>query len=84
MGYGGQLKEAGEVTKATNDGGIDGVIKKDILGLGRIHIQAKRYDRKDTVGREEIQKFVGALAVAQSNKGVFITTSSYSKGALDY
>ncbi len=84
MGYGGQLKEAGEVTKVTNDGGIDGVIKEDILGLGRIHIQAKRYDRNNTVGREEIQKFVGALAVAQSNKGVFITTSSYSKGASNY
>lgn len=84
MGYGGQLKDAGEVTKASNDGGIDGVIKEDILGLGKIHIQAKRYQRKNTVGREEIQKFVGALAVAQSNKGVFITTSSYSKGAREY
>ncbi|GAG34903.1 unnamed protein product, partial [marine sediment metagenome] len=68
----------------SNDEGIDGVIKEDVLGLGRIHIQAKRYDRNNTVGREEIQKFVGALAVAQSNKGVFITTSSYSKGAIEY
>ena len=54
------------------------------MGLGRIHIQAKRYAKENSIGREEIQKFVGALAVAQSNKGVFITTSSYSKGAIEY
>jgi restriction system protein len=84
MGYGGQVKNSGSVTQATNDGGIDGIIKEDVLGLGKIHIQAKRYARNNTVGREEVQKFIGALAVAQSNKGVFITTSSYSKGALEY
>lgn len=84
MGYGGEIKGSGEVTQYSNDGGIDGVIKEDILGLGRINIQAKRYDRKNTINREEIQKFVGALAVAQSNKGIFITTSSYSSGALEY
>ncbi|MCG6202822.1 restriction endonuclease [Psychromonas antarctica] len=84
MGYGGQVKDAGSVTQASNDGGIDGIIKEDVLGLGRIHIQAKRYGRTNTVGREEVQKFVGALAVAQSNKGIFITTSSYSKGAREY
>ncbi len=84
MGYGGQVVAAGHVTQASNDGGIDGIIKEDVLGLGRIHIQAKRYDLNNTVGREEIQKFVGALAVAQSNKGVFITTSSYSKSAKEY
>ena len=60
------------------------MIKEDILGLGRIHIQAKRYARDSTIGREAIQNFVGALAVAQSNKGVFITTSSFSKGATNY
>jgi len=84
MGYGGKIKGAAEVTKYSNDKGIDGIIKEDILGLGRIHIQAKRYAKMNTVGREEIQKFVGALAVAQSNKGIFITTSSYSKGAVEY
>jgi len=84
MGYGGTVKAAGEVTKYSNDGGIDGIIKEDVLGLGRIHIQAKRYARGNTVGREEVQKFVGALAVAQSNKGVFITTSFYSRGAIEY
>lgn len=84
MGYGGQVKNAGTVTQASNDGGIDGIIKEDVLGLGRIHIQAKRYTKDNTVGREEIQKFVGALAVARSNKGVFITTSRYSAGAREY
>jgi len=84
MGYGGEVKSAGEVTQYSNDKGIDGIIKEDILGLGRIYIQAKRYSRENSIGREEIQKFVGALAVAQSNKGVFITTSTYSKGAVQY
>ncbi len=84
MGYGGEIKNSGLVTKVSNDGGIDGIIKEDVLGLGRIHIQAKRYKMDSCIGREEIQKFVGALAVAQSNKGVFITTSYYSKGALEY
>lgn len=84
MGYGGEIKQSGLVTSYTNDGGIDGIIKEDVLGLGRIHIQAKRYAQTNSVGREEIQKFVGALAVAQSNKGVFITTSCFSKGAIAY
>lgn len=84
MGYGGEIKQSGSVTSYTNDGGIDGIIKEDVLGLGRIHIQAKRYAQTNSVGREEIQKFVGALAVAQSNKGVFITTSSFSQGAATY
>ena len=84
MGYGGKIKDAGQVTKASGDGGIDGVIKEDVLGLGKIHLQAKRNRRDITVGREEIQRFVGALAVAQSNKGVFITTSSFTKHALEY
>ncbi|MES2485423.1 MAG: restriction endonuclease [Bacteroidota bacterium] len=84
MGYGGEVKNSGLVTKMSNDGGIDGVIKEDILGFGRINIQAKRYRLDISVGREEIQKFVGALAVAQSNKGVFITTSYFSKGAMEY
>jgi len=84
MGYGGEIENSGLVTKVSNDGGIDGIIKEDVLGLGRIHIQAKRYKIDSAIGREEIQKFVGALAVAQSNKGVFITTSYYSKGAIEY
>ena len=84
MGYGGEIENSGLVTKVTNDGGIDGIINEDILGLGQIHIQAKRYKLDSAIGREQIQKFVGALAVAQSNKGVFFTTSYYSNGAIEY
>ena len=84
MGYGGEIKDSGFITKASNDEGIDGIIKEDILGFGRIHIQAKRYKLNICIGREDIQKFVGALAVAQSNKGVFITTSYFAKTAIDY
>lgn len=84
MGYGGKIKAAGQVTQYSNDKGIDGIIKEDILGLGRIYIQAKRYARDNVIQRQDIQKFVGALAVSQSNKGVFITTSYYSKGAIEY
>jgi restriction system protein len=83
MGYGGEIE--GIVTPYSNDGGIDGIIKEDVLGLGRIHIQAKRYARDNKISREEIQKFVGALAGAQSSKGgVFITTSSYKHTAIEY
>lgn len=84
MGYGGELEDSGFVTQFANDGGIDGIIKEDVLGLGRIHIRAKRYKPGLNVGREDIQKFVGALAVAQSNKGVFITTSKFTSGAKEY
>lgn len=84
MGYGGAIASSGEVTSYSNDKGIDGIIKEDVLGLGYIHIQAKRYARDRSVGREDIQKFVGALAPVRSNKGVFITTSKYTQGALEY
>ena len=81
MGYGGSIKDAGTVTRS-KDGGIDGIIKEDKLGLDVIYIQAKRWE--GTVGRPEIQKFVGALHGFQSKKGVFITTSSFSNEAVDY
>lgn len=84
MGYGGEIIDSGHVTKYSNDKGIDGIIKEDILGFGRINIQAKRYDISNKVQRDEVQKFVGALAVAQSDKGVFITTSDFCKGAYEY
>lgn len=84
MGYGGEIKNSGLVTQYSNDKGIDGIIREDILGFGRINIQAKRYAVDNKVPREDIQKFVGALAVAQSDKGVFITTSDFSKGAYEY
>ena len=84
LGYGGEVKDSGQVTQFTNDKGIDGIIKEDILGFGRIYIQAKRFNRENLVGREDIQKFVGALAVEHSDKGVFITTSDFNKGAYQY
>ena len=84
MGYGGEIENSGEVTKYSNDKGIDGIIKEDVLGLGRIHIQAKRYAKENAVSRNEVQGFIGALAGASSNKGVFITTSYYSKSAIKY
>ncbi len=84
MGYGGEIENSGEVTQYSNDNGIDGIIKEDVLGFGRIYIQAKRYKQDNKIGREDLNKFVGALAVAQSNKGVFITTSSFNKNAIEY
>jgi restriction system protein len=82
MGYGGSIAEAGRATKYTNDEGIDGIIKEDKLGLDVIYIQAKRWE--GNVPRPEIQKFVGALAGQRAKKGVFITTSSFSKEAVLY
>lgn len=84
LGYGGEVKNSGIVTKLTNDGGIDGVIKEDILGFNHIFIQAKRYALDNKVGRNEVQSFVGAVAGTPSKKGVFITTSDFSKGAIDF
>ena len=84
MGYGGEVKNSGFVTKLSNDGGIDGIIKEDILGFNHISIQAKRYALGNNVGRNEVQSFVGAVAGTPSKKGVFITTSDFTKGAMDY
>lgn len=84
MGYGGEVKNSGVVTKLSNDGGIDGIIKEDILGFNHISIQAKRYALGNNVGRSEVQSFVGAVAGTPSKKGVFITTSDFTKGATDY
>jgi len=83
MGYGGWSKESGETTQYTSDGGIDGIINDDRLGMETIYLQAKRYTDK-TVGRQDVQSFVGALEMKRARKGVFITTSQFSKGALDY
>ncbi|MFE7628935.1 restriction endonuclease [Kocuria sp. NPDC057446] len=82
MGYGGTTG-SGSVTQLSNDGGIDGVIDQDILGLSRVYIQAKRYADNNVVQRPEIQGFVGALH-GKADSGVFITTSRFSKGAQDY
>jgi len=79
MGYGGSLKDAGKAIGQSGDGGIDGIIKEDKLGLDAIYIQAKRWE--GSVGRPEIQKFVGSLVGNHANKGVFITTSSFTNEA---
>lgn len=84
MGYGSDEENAGVVTQSTCDGGIDGVISEDKLGFNKIYIQAKCWDKASTVSRPEIQKFVGALAGMGANKGLFITTSQFSKEAIKY
>lgn len=82
MGYGGSRQDAGRAIGRSGDGGIDGIINEDKLGLDVIYVQAKRWE--GTVGRPEIQKFAGALQGKRANKGVFITTSGFSKEAEDY
>lgn len=82
MGYGGSRRDAAQTLGRSGDGGIDGVIKEDPLGLDVIYLQAKRWD--GTVGRPEIQKFAGALQGQRARKGVFITTSDFSKDAKEY
>lgn len=83
MGYGGTFGKALH-TQLSNDGGIDGVIDQDALGLSRIYVQAKRYDPRQTIGRPAIQGFVGALQRVQANQGVFLTTATFTKSAKEY
>ena len=83
MGYGGADGRATR-TQLSNDGGIDGIVDQDALGLSRIYVQAKRYALDTAVGRPEIQAFVGALHGNQANQGVFITTGRFSSGSRDY
>jgi restriction system protein len=82
MGYGGSRRDAGRAIGRSGDGGIDGIIKEDKLGLDVIYVQAKRWEA--VVGRPEIQKFAGALQGQRANKGVFITTSSFTREAEEY
>jgi restriction system protein len=82
MGYGGSRQDAGRAIGRSGDGGIDGIIKEDKLGLDLIFVQAKRWE--GTVGRPEIQKFAGALQGQRANKGVFITTSDFSREAEEF
>ena len=82
MGYGGTGAEAGVLTNAGADEGIDGIINEDRLGLDLIYLQAKKW--KDSVGRPEIQKFVGALHGKRARKGVFLTTSTFTREAREY
>jgi restriction system protein len=82
MGYGGSIQDAGKAIGKSGDEGIDGIIKEDKLGLDVIYVQAKRWE--GIIGRPELHKFVGALAGQGAKKGIFITTSSFTKEARDY
>lgn len=84
MGYGGSHKNAAEQLGRSGDGGVDGVINEDRLGLDRIYVQAKRYAEGNSIGRPEVQGFVGSLVGLGASKGVFVTTSSFSRGAVEY
>ena len=84
MGYGNFKKDAGFTTQATNDEGIDGIINQDVLGLDKIAIQAKRYDASNKIGRPLLQNFAGALIGKGLTKGIFITTSSFNDGAVEF
>jgi restriction system protein len=81
MGYGGTLHDAGRAIGRSGDEGVDGIIKEDRLGLGIIYVQAKRWDPSNSVSRPEVQKFAGALQGHRAQKGVFITTSTFTKEA---
>ena len=83
MGYGGSRLDAGEQLGGTGDGGVDGVIREDQLGLDQIYLQAKRYRSSNTVAGEAVQAFIGALIGRGAQKGVFITTSTFTKSALN-
>lgn len=82
MGYGGSRQEAGQAVGKSGDGGIDGIIKEDRLGLAVIYIQAKKWE--GVVGRPEVQKFAGALQGQRARKGIFLTTSSFTKDAVAF
>lgn len=82
MGYGGSLKDAGQAVGRTGDDGIDGIIKEDRLGLDVVYMQAKRWSA--VVGRPVLQAFAGSLEGHRARKGVFITTSQFSREAREY
>ena len=82
MGYGGSVEDAGKVIGKPGDGGIDGIISQDKLGLDSLYVQAKRW--KDSVGSPDIMRFSGSLTKKHATRGVVITTSWFSKDALEY
>ena len=84
MGYGGSRQESGQVVGRSGDGGIDGVIDQDRLGLDRVYIQAKKYAPDNAVSEPEIRAFSGSLGAAKVNKGVFVTTSYFTQPALAF
>ena len=83
MGYGGSRIDAGKAIGKSGDGGIDGIIKEDKLGLDVVYIQAKRWDN-NSVGRPDVMQFAGALQAQKANKGIFITTSRFTEDARNY
>ena len=84
MGYGGGDPKKAKVTGGTGDGGIDGIIREDSLGLDEIYLQAKKYATGRTVGENDLRNFAGAIDTANTTKGVFVTTSSFTKKAIAY
>ncbi|MBY5436192.1 restriction endonuclease [Rhizobium leguminosarum] len=84
MGYGGSHKNAAAQLGRTGDGGVDGILNEDRLGLDRIYVQAKRYAPGNPVGRPDVNGFVGSLVGLGATKGVFVTTSTFSQPARDY
>ncbi len=84
MGYGGSHRNASEQLGKSGDGGVDGVINEDVLGLDRVYVQAKRYARERAVGRPEIQAFTGSLVGLGASKGVFVTTAAFSAQAVEF
>ena len=83
MGYGGSLAEAGRAIGRSGDNGIDGVIDQDTLGLDRVYVQAKRYAEDVTVGAGDIRDFFGSLDMHKATKGLFVTTSTFTKSAVE-
>lgn len=84
MGYGGSHRSAAEQLGTSGDGGVDGVINEDLLGLDRIYLQAKRYAPGNAIGRPEVQAFTGSLVGLGASKGVFVTTSAFSSLAIEF
>lgn len=84
MGYGGSHRNAAAQLGRSGDGGVDGVINEDVLGLDRVYVQAKRYAPGLSVGRPEVQAFTGSLVGLGATKGVFVTTSTFSSQATDF
>jgi restriction system protein len=84
MGYGQGREEMARALGGSGDGGVDGVVHQDPLGLDRVYIQAKRYKDGNTVGPEAINSFIGALNIKRANKGLFVTASAFTKQARDH
>lgn len=84
MGFGGGNSDNTRLTAVAGDGGIDGIINEDSLGLDAVYIQAKRYAPENKVSRPDIQRFVGSLTGESATKGVFVTTSDFSREATAY